>query len=267
MNENMRDDLMPLRSAHPEAPRAHSAFQGVTLPSAPTDSALPRLLTRLFFHTAVVTGHQEIAPGLYLISVQGSGLRERAWSPGDKVQIKVGPGMTNRTYTPIDWNPKTGETRFVAHALAHGPGSEWVRHAQVGQAIALMGPRRSLDLSAWPAATGVLVGDETSISLAAAWRPARVVLEVDQPEPIHTLLQTWNLQGELVARQNDDAHLPSLAALATLPLGGAEDSSRFVLTGRARTIQSLLPALRAQGVPRQRLLSKAYWAPGKAGLD
>lgn len=258
MNKPMHEDLIALPRTHPEAPRADSP------PAAAPDSALPRLLTRLFFHSAVVTGHQALAPGLYLIAVQGPGLRGRVWSPGDKLQIKVGPGMTNRSYTPIDWNPQTGEARFVAHALALGPGSEWVRHARVGQAVALMGPRRSLDLAAWPAATGVLVGDETSISLAAAWRPARIVLEVDQPEHIHALLQTWHLQAELVARQSDDAHLPALSALV---LAGAEASSRYVLTGRARTIQGLLPALRAHGVPRQRLLSKAYWAPGKTGLD
>jgi len=260
----MHDDLMPLPHPHREAPRADAALQGLHAPPAAPDSALPRLLTRLFFHSAVVTGYQALAPGLYLIAVQGPALRGRVWAPGDKLQIKVGPGMTHRTYTPIDWNPATGETRFVAHALAHGPGSEWVRHARVGQTVALMGPRRSLDLSTWPRATGVLVGDETSISLAAAWQPARIVLEVDQPERIHALLQTWHLQAELVARQSDDAHLPALSALV---LAGAEASSRYVLTGRARTLQGLLPALRAHGVPRQRLLSKAYWAPGKAGLD
>lgn len=247
-----------------EVRRDDVSSQEITPRYGVQDSALPRLLTRLFFRQAVITAHQALAPGLFMISVQGQALEGLSWSPGDKLQIKVGPGMTNRTYTPIDWNPETGETRFVAHALAHGPGSEWVRHARVGQSVSVMGPRRSLDLSASPAATGVLVGDETSISLAAAWRPARIVLEVDRPEHIHALLRTWHLQAELVARQSDDAHLPALSALV---LAGAEAASRYVLTGRARTIQSLLPTLRADGVPRNRLLSKAYWAAGKTGLD
>jgi len=258
----MHDDPMPLPPQ--EMWRNHLASQGPAPESGGLDRALPRLLTRLFFRHAVITAHQALAPGLFMISMQGQALKGLTWSPGDKLQIKVGPGMTNRTYTPIDWNPETGETRFVAHALAHGPGSEWVRHARVGQSVSLMGPRRSLDLSAWPAATGVLVGDETSISLAAAWRPARIVLEVDQPERIHALLQTWQLQAELVARQSDDAHLPALSARV---LSGAEAASRYVLTGRARSIQNLRSALRAQGVSRDRLLSKAYWAAGKTGLD
>ena len=42
---------------------------------------------------------------------------------------------------------------------------------------------------------------------------------------------------------------------------------RFVLTGQAQSIQRISRALKAAGVGSARILAKAYWAPGKAGLD
>ena len=45
------------------------------------------------------------------------------------------------------------------------------------------------------------------------------------------------------------------------------DGTLFVLTGRAQSIQQARQALKARGVPGSRIVSKAYWAPGKAGMD
>jgi hypothetical protein len=40
-----------------------------------------------------------------------------------------------------------------------------------------------------------------------------------------------------------------------------------VLSGKATSIQRLSKQLRQLGISRGRLQTKAYWAPGKAGLD
>lgn len=68
----------------------------------------------------------------------------------------------------------------------------------------------------------------------------------------------------LVARSGDDAHLEEMKA--TLPALVAAGAS-FVLTGRAETVQQLRQSLKQQAVPATRVATKAYWAPGKAGLD
>jgi NADPH-dependent ferric siderophore reductase len=47
----------------------------------------------------------------------------------------------------------------------------------------------------------------------------------------------------------------------------AVTGASFVLTGQASAIQRLRQHLRAQGVPASRILTKAYWAHGKRGLD
>lgn len=41
----------------------------------------------------------------------------------------------------------------------------------------------------------------------------------------------------------------------------------FVLTGKAGTIQRLRQNLERQAVPATHIVAKAYWAPGKTGLD
>lgn len=49
-------------------------------------------------------------------------------------------------------------------------------------------------------------------------------------------------------------------------LARLEPDSGVVVTGPARTVQELLQALRKPGVGSTRILTKAYWADGKAGL-
>jgi hypothetical protein len=41
----------------------------------------------------------------------------------------------------------------------------------------------------------------------------------------------------------------------------------FVLTGKAGTIQRLRQRLKQHNVASRRIVTKAYWAPGKIGLD
>lgn len=231
---------------------------------APSEGLVPRLMTRLFFRGAQVSGNQRIAPGLHRITLQGPALRGLRWFPGDKLQLKLGPGLRTRTYTPIRWDAERGETEFIAHTLAAGPGSDWVRHAAPGQAVQVMGPRASLDLARFDPSRALLAGDETAIGLAAAWRPLHAFFEVDGAAGCTDLLRSLDLQATVVGRQPGDLQLD---ALANALLGLARPDSQFVLAGRARSVQHLLRALRVAGVPSGRILTKAYWAEGKVGLD
>jgi NADPH-dependent ferric siderophore reductase len=62
----------------------------------------------------------------------------------------------------------------------------------------------------------------------------------------------------------NDAHLEGIERrLSALAAAGAT----FVLTGKAPTIQRLRRVLKDSGVASPRVLAKAYWAPGKTGLD
>lgn len=234
---------------------------------APADAGAglaARLLTRVFFRAATLLDNRVLTQGMHLLTLEGPALRGVPWVPGDKLQIQVGPGLQTRTYTPIDWDTTAGRTRILGHALAPGPGSEWVRRAAPGQAVSLLGPRRSLALAGIGVDRGLLVGDETAIGLAAAWRPLRVLLEIGNPPAIQPLLDTLGLRATVVASQADERHLEALAEEARAL---AAPDLHVVLVGRARTVKQLRRALRAHGVASQRLLTKAYWADGKTGLD
>lgn len=47
----------------------------------------------------------------------------------------------------------------------------------------------------------------------------------------------------------------------------AAKGAQLVLTGKASSIQRVSRALKAAGVASSRMRTKAYWAPGKTGLD
>jgi ferric-chelate reductase (NADPH) len=46
-----------------------------------------------------------------------------------------------------------------------------------------------------------------------------------------------------------------------------DDSAHFILSGKAQSIQVIGRALKETGIAPRRLRTKAYWAPGKKGLD
>ena len=97
--------------------------------------------------------------------------------------------------------------------------------------MAVFGPRRSLNLSALPAAQGMLVGDETALGLAAAWQPACTILEVDQAEALQPVLGRLGIHATLQPRLADEHHL---AHLANAALAQGTDR-RFVLVAHAGT--------------------------------
>lgn len=228
------------------------------------DSWSAQWLARLFFHEAEVQSNEPLAPGLHRITLQGPQLRQRLWSPGDKLQLKLGRGMLTRTYTPMAWDAEAGRTSFVAHTLAPGPGSDWVRRAAPGQPLAVFGPRASLALTELDPAKSLLIGDETALSLAAGWRPAAVLLEASAPTAVDIAAHALRLPVQVIGRAPGDAHWPHLVAQALAALGTA---TRVVIAGRAATVQHVLRQLKVHGIAASRIRTKAYWADGKAGLD
>lgn len=231
---------------------------------------ISRALLRLFMKHASVAACEDIAEHFRLITLEGPTLRGVAWIPGQKIQIAMGSAFVSRTYTPIEWNAAAGRTRLLGYAHGDGPGSAWISGARQGDTCDIFGPRRSLDVNALPGPVAVL-GDETSIGLACAFlrqgrtRADTCLFEVDNIEAGSRVLARFGLEGAaLFGRHGNGAHLDGMEA--ELPALIARDAT-FVLTGDATTIQRLRRTLKSLGVPHARLVTKAYWAPGKTGLD
>jgi ferric-chelate reductase (NADPH) len=229
-------------------------------------------VSKLFTKAAVVESVRDVADGFRRLTLAGAALRGVEWIPGQKVQLLLG-GWVQRTYTPLAWDPRAGVTELLAYTHGEGPAAAWARGLSVGEGCSVFGPRGSLDLEALrrPA---LLFGDETSFGLAHALRftsarahGAHLLLEVNSMAASSAALEAMDVTGaHLVERRAGDAHLEELQQLATR-LIQTHAIGDGVLSGKAPSIQRLNKHLRQLGMARAHIQTKAYWAPGKTGLD
>ncbi|MFT4251108.1 MAG: siderophore-interacting protein [Caulobacter sp.] len=238
-------------------------------PAGERPGRLGRALIQLIMRRARVVSCEPVADRFRLVTLQGAALAGAAWAPGRKIQVAMGSAFVARTYTPMDWDAVDGRTRILGYAHGEGPGSAWLRALRPGDECAVFGPRASLTIA--PAAPLVVCGDETSMglahALAAHGRASSLacVFEVGDLGAARAAAARLELpEAALFERAADDAHVEAMAVrLASL----AETGATFVLTGRAGAIQALRRSLLRRAVAPGRILAKAYWAPGKAGLD
>lgn len=233
---------------------------------------LERQLTRLLMRPAQVSTVTRLTDHFVQLNLTGPALAGATWAPGDKVQIKFPGGLVSRTYTPVWWDPVKGAVCIVGYLHAGtGLAGEWLRKVRPGERRHLFGPRRSINLDDI-GTSALLFGDETSFALAAALLHGpvgvsghRFLFEVDDPAESATVLAMLGISEPLlIRREGQDGHYARLCdAAGSL----APDVSRFILTGKAPSIQQVNRTLRAAGVPSSHIRAKAYWAPGKIGLD
>lgn len=231
---------------------------------------LTTALTGLWMKRATIVANERLSHQFRLITIEGPALVNVSWVPGQKVQIAMGSAFVTRTYTPIEWNATEGRACILGYIHGDGPGSIWLRDVEVGDECAIFGPRASLNLGRLPGPLAIF-GDETSIGLAyAAIRQdlSRLVtshFEISEVESARRVVAQLGLQKvSLFAKKPGDTHVAAI--LATLPVLIATGAT-FVITGRSVTIQCLRQSLKQQAVPAARIVTKAYWAPGKSGLD
>lgn len=233
--------------------------------------AIGKALIKLLMRGARVIASEALGSRFRLITFEGDDLRKVSWTAGEKIQVSLGSAFTSRTYTPLNWDPSAGTTQILAFAHGQGPGSEWARNLKVGDHCHLLGPRRSLDPSPLPAHL-IVFGDETSIGLAKALQEARLpgtvrtFLEVDSADETNAVVDTLALRNaQLIERSTSGT--TNDAVLRAMGIRMIDIDHGFVLTGKAQSIQALRADLKAMGIPTSNIMTKAYWAPGKRGLD
>jgi ferric-chelate reductase (NADPH) len=226
----------------------------------------------LFTKQASVTELRRVSEQFSLITLRGDALRGVSWIPGQKIQVQLG-GFVQRTFTPLSWDAVEGSTVLLVYLHGDGPAVRWARALEIGTPCSLFGPRASLDLNALDR-KALLFGDETSFGLAHALRftsqgsaGVELLLEVSSLVEAEQALQAVGVTGaHLVERRPGDAHLGVVEETAE-DLLRRHSLQSSVLSGKATSIQKLNRRLRALGLSRQRIRTKAYWAPGKKGLD
>jgi len=216
---------------------------------------LVRLVSRVALDRATVVSAESIG-GFRRLLLQTSAQTAAA---GTKLQLLL-PTDDVRTYTPI----ATPEGIVLLGWMhAGGPGARWMTNARAGDVLPFVGPQRSLVLDAGPV---VLVGDETSVAVAAAFaveRPGQVhaVIQADAAADVPAAAASVGLTSiDVVARRDTAATIEAVQSfLAQTP------NAVVALTGGAELIVAARDELRRAGVTN--LKGKAYWIPGRAGLD
>lgn len=229
---------------------------------------LSRIVRKVLMKPATVTKVERLGERFRLVTLHSPAFRGAAWHAGQKVQIAMGAGLATRTYTPADWRAADGTVRILAGIAGDGPGGAWMADLEPGRTCDVFGPRPSLALERLRAPL-VVVGDATSIGLAGALRHEgrlhHAVFEVDDMAAARIATARLNLDDAvLVERRTHGTHrddiVRELAALSS-------SVPTFILTGNGQSIQHIRRGLKGAGVPSGRLVAKAYWVPGKAGLD
>ncbi len=252
-----------------------------TLPAARPEppGLLGQAMLGLVAETASVAAVRALSARMRLVTLRSPAFRGRVGVPGDKLQLCVA-GISFRTFTPL--RLAHGDDAIDLVATLHGgatPAAKWLAAARAGDACHVRGPRRSLDVGALDRST-VFFGDETSIGLAAALcatplggLDTHFVLEVDDPADARRALDALAALGparlraaQLVKRRPGDAHLEEVWDVLARH-AGADAYRQYVLSGHARSIQCLVRSLRRAGVKPSQMMAKAYWSPGKIGLD
>lgn len=226
---------------------------------------LGNVFGRFLFRDATVARIDHLTPRFRRLLLRGSALRSVRWTPGDKVQVFL-PEVGMRTYTPARWDAQSGETELLVYVHGDAPGSRWASALQLQDRVQLFGPRASLAVG--NDSHAIVVGDETSLGLAVAnGLRERALLEVNDEAEVRTVAQELKLtQLDLVQRTPDDGHLMALGEAVERALR-ASPASPLVLSGRAAAIQAVRRGLKARAVAALKTNAKAYWSPGKVGLD
>lgn len=215
---------------------------------------LVRFLGGAFLRRAVVAAAEDVG-GFRRLVLRGDGPASVA---GTKLQILL-PSDDMRTYSPVA--SREGIV-LLGWKQASGPGARWVSEVEVGAEVRFFGPQHSLELPAGPV---TIVGDETSVAVAASF-------EVERPGQVTTVLQASTVDDTraaaerlglrplaVVGRGDTAATVEAVVSVATVARGVV------ALTGGSELVLAVRSALRARGITNVK--TKTYWVPGKRGLD
>lgn len=219
---------------------------------------------------ASVAAISSVSSSFRLIDLESEVFRKVVWNPGEKIGLIIGG---KRVYTPISINPSAAQMRLLVYLHGGGPASEWAASAKVSDECHFMGPRSSLPLSSITK-PAVLFGDETSFAVASTLQThlgedtqCRFVFEVSSLQESRVVLDVLGIrETSLIEKRSDGSHLQEVTRCIVKAMTELA-TKELVLTGCGLSIQSIRTELAGQGIDLAGVKVKAYWAPGKTGLD
>lgn len=216
---------------------------------------LVRLLSGVLLERAVVASAEALG-GFQRVLLRCD---PRGWTAGSKVQVLL-PSDDVRTYTPV----RSAEGMVLLGWMhAGGPGARWMSTVREGDVVSFVGPQRSLELAPGPA---VVVGDETSVAVAGAFAAERAddlraVIQSDAVSGVRDAAASLGLRRLVVVPRGDTAATVAAVRAHVTAAPGAT----VALTGGSELVTAVRGALHGAAVGKLR--TKAYWIPGRTGLD
>lgn len=248
--------------------REPSPYRRVTLRSV--DPVTPHMLR-------VVLGGDELAG--FAITAPASSVRLLLPPPdsdelvmvtwtGNQFELPDGSRPPIRTFTPRHFDAERNELTLDVVLHDHGAATDWARHAQVGNEVAVSGPGRSDDLDP-DARSHVLIGDESAMPAIAQlleWIPA------DQPIEAHIEIRSSDARIALPDHPNATVtwHETSEGAtpgdaMADALMGIADLAESIWVAGEAAAVQRLRKHLfEERGRDRSTVTARGYWKLGRS---
>ena len=229
------------------------------------------LVAGRLFSPARVTRVDTVSERFRFIELQSDAFRNVTWEPAAKVALFV--NGYKRVYTPVSIDNEQGLMKILTYVHGSGPGSSWAASAKISDECRYFGPQPSLALSSLNNPY-VLFGDETSFAAASTLQTrlgsgveSRLIFEVLSPTQAQVALDAVGLNNAtLFERSPDGSHLNRVAKLISQSLSEVGARS-LILTGCGPSIQTLRRFLKTSELALSKNKVKAYWAPGKEGLD
>ncbi len=230
------------------------------------------VVERLLFRAVTISEVVPVGEHFRFLRMQGEGFKGVNWVPGQTVQILVGI-LLKRAYTPMDLDTTEGSACFLVYLHGGGPGSAWAAAAKTGDLCHVMRPKDSLDFRSFRDPV-LFFGDETSLAAAQTLSrcgmgatTSRFVFEVASKDPADHVLQKLGVDNLVIVQRKDDgSHLHEVVERLA-EYARTMQSPQWVFTGQARSIQTTRKGLNQAGVPLYKSKVKAYWSPGKTGMD
>ena len=203
---------------------------------------------------------EDLSARVRRIRFAGRHLKRIQWAPGDKIKLKTGGKL--RSYTPARVDPKAGWLDVIFFLHGNGPASRWAAETELGEAVKISTPVKSMAGAKKAPDWALFLGDETAIGLAVAMLESL---------PDTTQIMGAIELGALDAPALSACGLPLSAAIRQQFYGDAlldwlahtplpEGRGMVWLSGEAISVRGLKRLLSARKRGRVRLKTKAYWS-------
>lgn len=185
--------------------------------------------------------------------------------PGDTVGVDVEPQTQKlRRYTVSRVTDGTFE--FIGFRTQRGPATPYLDNISVGDELHGQGPERPVKLPSPEVGHVAVLGDETvvgtSIAIAGA-TSAPVSVAVKTAQSLSQIMPTMGT-GSVSTCVNDDEMKSWLSDF--FQHNGIETASVF-LVGEQSANQTLRQHAFSLGLDKERLATRTFWRPDKAGLE